>query len=252
MIIHRIIWQHLRHRDDPEFYRLQARDAIDWLDRHGVPARPGCRALDLGCGHGIFGRLLQEQGCDTVFADASDGRSPDLRPMPFLPIDLDRDDPARLGAFDLVICSNVLEHLAHPHRLLDAIPALLNPGAHCYLSWTNWLSPWGGHEFSPFHYLGSRRGHLLYDRIARRPRVHTPHENLFPTHIGSVLRRIRQNPALRVQRVVPRYYPELALLTRLPLIREFLTWNCAVLIQRPSGAPPLSGGPDRRNMDSGK
>ncbi len=101
-----------------------------------------------------------------------------------------------------------------------------------YLSWTNWLSPWGGHEFSPFHYLGARRGHLWFDRITAQKRKHTPHENLFPTHIGRTLSLLADQPNLRVLRVVPRYYPELAFITKIPGLREFLTWNIAVLLQR--------------------
>jgi hypothetical protein len=43
---------------------------------------------------------------------------------------------------DLVICSNVLEHLAHPNQLIGRIPDLLHGVAGYYLTWTNW-SPWG-------------------------------------------------------------------------------------------------------------
>jgi hypothetical protein len=43
---------------------------------------------------------------------------------------------------------------------------------------------------------------------------------------------VRSNAHLRVMRLVPRYYPELAPVTRVPLLREFLTWNCAMLIER--------------------
>jgi hypothetical protein len=35
-----------------------------------------------------------------------------------------------------------------------------------------------------------------------------------------------------VVRVVPRYYSELSFIMLIPLLREFLAWNCAVLIQR--------------------
>ena len=33
-----------------------------------------------------------------------------------------------------------------------------------YLSFTPWLSPWGGHETSPWHYLGGRRAAKRYRR----------------------------------------------------------------------------------------
>jgi SAM-dependent methyltransferase len=232
MIIHKLIAHHLAHRDDPHFYALQAQDAIDWIERSGVVLKPATSVLDLGAGHGIFGAELMRRGCQVTFADEANLLMPELASSPFLKINLDRDDVAGLGSYDLVICSNVLEHLSKPLEFIASVGKVLNPGGHLYLSWTNWLSPWGGHEFSPFHYLGPRRGHLMYDRVIRRQRLHTPFVNLFPTYIGQVLRFIRRQPELRILRVAPRYYPELALLTAIPLFREFLTWNCALLIQK--------------------
>src|SRR5687768_2906588 len=232
MIIHKLIAQHLKGGDNQDFYLLQARDAIAWIERHGGRAGEGVSALDLGCGHGIFGAELIKRGCQVTFADEENFLPPELQSARFLRINLDRDELAPLGKYDLVICSNVLEHLSRPESFLDHLDCLLNPAGHGYLSWTNWLSPWGGHEFSPFHYLGSGSGHLLYDRFRARPRKHTPFRNLFPTYIGPVLKRLRRHPALRVIRVAPRYYPEFGFITRIPVLREFATWNCAVLFAR--------------------
>jgi 2-polyprenyl-3-methyl-5-hydroxy-6-metoxy-1,4-benzoquinol methylase len=235
MIIHKLIVQCLRHGDDGVFYLAQAQDAIRWIERSGVPLGPQTRALDLGCGHGIIGAELRKRGCQTIFADQENLLWPELRDSPFRKVDLDKDDLAGLGQYDLVVCSNVFEHLAKPDQFLDSVHQILSPSGKLYLSWTNWLSPWGGHEFSPFHYLGPRRGHLLYDRITGRTRKHTPFENLYPTYIGQVLRRIRRGPHLTILRAAPRYYTEFAFLLRIPVLREFFTWNCALLIgKRPS------------------
>jgi hypothetical protein len=100
------------------------------------------------------------------------------------------------------------------------------------MSWTNWLSPWGGHDFSPFHYLGSHLGHRVYDVLRPGKRVHQPHIGLFPTYIGKTIRQIRRVPEVRIRRMAPRYYTEFAWLMRLPLLREFLAWNCAMLLER--------------------
>ena len=232
MIIHKLIAHHLAHRDDAAFYRLQAEDAIQWLERNGVQLGGNVRALDLGAGHGIFGAALKQRGCEVVLADESNYLHPELASAPFIQVNLDREDVAKLGSHDLVVCSNVLEHLARPAEFIQSLGKLLNPGGHVYLSWTNWLSPWGGHDFSPFHYLGARRGHLVFDRLFKRKRIHTPFQTLYPTHIGRTLRMIRAQPKLRVVRVVPRYYSELSFIMMIPLLREFLAWNCAVLIQR--------------------
>lgn len=232
MIIHKLLAHHFRHRNDPAFYEFQAQDAIAWMERCGVRIGPKTRALDLGCGHGIFGAELMRRGCQVTFADDGKRLRQDIAGSPFRQINLDRDDVAGLGEYNLVICSNVLEHLANPQRLLDTAHRIITSNGRLYLSWTNWLSPWGGHEFSPFHYLGPRRGHLLYDKLTKRKRKHTPFENLYPSYIGAVLKTVRRSPTLTLLCAAPRYYPEFSFLLRLPILREFLTWNCALLLGR--------------------
>lgn len=232
MILPQLLWRFLRHRDDPEFYRMQAADALRWIASRGVPLGAATTALDLGCGHGVFGGLLRARGCPVTFADASNLLLPAYQGAPFLPVDLDRDPLEPLGRFDLVVCSNVLEHLSRPRRFLDAAATLLTPDGVLYLSWTNWLSPWGGHEFSPLHYLGPSLGTRLYDRWSRTPRFHTPQVNLFPTYIGEVLGWIRETGTLQVTAMAPRYYTELAPILWIPGLREVAAWNCALLLKR--------------------
>ncbi|MDB6066551.1 MAG: class SAM-dependent methyltransferase [Pedosphaera sp.] len=203
-----------------------------WLERWGVEFKAGTTVLDLGCGHGIFGGVLAKRGCQVTFADESNGLMPELAGAPFRQIDIDKGELAELGTYEVVICSNVYEHLSRPELFLQNASKIIKPGGRLFLSWTNWLSIWGGHEFSPFHYLGSRRGHRIYDKIANRPRIHTPYENLFPTYIGQTIKKIQKTPGLRVLKIVPRYYPEFSLLMHLPVLREFLAWNCAMLIAK--------------------
>lgn len=231
MIIHQLIRHHIRHGADSGFYAMQSTDAIRWLNRNGVTLGKGCKVLDLGCGSGVFGIALKDLGCEVLFADASNWLPEDLEDASFQSIDIDNEDVSQLGQFDLVICSNVLEHLRNQTQLINSFSKLLKPDGHIYLSWTNWLSPWGGHDFSPFHYLGPRLGPALYDRIVRKPRVLIPFENLFPTHIGTTIKMIRARQDLEIVRVAPRYYTELAWLMKIPLLREFIAWNCAILIK---------------------
>jgi SAM-dependent methyltransferase len=232
MIIHKLIAHHLKHRDDGYFYLLQAQDAIRWIEQSGVALGPRTRALDLGCGHGVFGAQLAKRGCPVTFADETNYLLPEIASAPYRRFNIDRDDLASLGEYDLVVCSNVFEHLTKPNQFLDSIHRILSPQGKLYLSWTNWLSPWGGHDFAPLHYLGPRRGQWLYDKLIKRHRNHTIYENLFPTYIGQVMRRIRRSPSLTIRRAAPRYYTEFAFLIHLPILREFLSWNCALLIER--------------------
>ncbi len=232
MVLPKLISHHLKHGDDAEFYRLQAEDAIQWMKKCGVPLNKGVRAIDLGCGHGVFGAELLNRGCDVTFSDEQNFLIESLRHHPFKQFNIDSEDFEKLGEFDLVICSNVLEHLSKPERFLASLHRCVKPDGWFYLSWTNWLSPWGGHEFSPFHYFGPTFGPRLADRITGRQRKHTPYVNLFPTSIGKTLALLKLNPALRIANIAPRYYPEFSFISHIPLIREFITWNCAILLRR--------------------
>jgi SAM-dependent methyltransferase len=218
------------HGDDLYFYSIQAYDSIEWLYNKGIVLSKATRVLDLGCGLGIFGNELSKIGCRVQFADENYGLLPEIRDPAFKKVNIDKDDLGSIGEYDMVICSNVLEHLAHPERLIGAISKLLVKEGVFYLSWTNWLSPWGGHEFSPFHYLGPRYGHRIFDKMIGRPRRHTPSVNLFPTSITHTLSLIRRQPQIRLIAASTRYYPEFSFILRIPLLREFLAWNCALLI----------------------
>ena len=232
MIIHKLIAHHLKHGDDTRFYEMQAIDAVQWMLGQGVPIHAGVQALDLGCGHGVFGGQLKEQGCMVTYADIENDLIPERANSPFIQMDLDHDNYETLGCHDLIVCSNVFEHLAKPQRFLQNMRDLLNPCGYLYLSWTNWLSPWGGHDFSPFHYLGPVRGPAVYDKLIGKPRIHHPFKTLYPTYIGQTLKWIDELKGLKVSACIPRYYNELRFLMDLPLLREFLAWNTAMLIRR--------------------
>lgn len=233
MIIHKLIKHHLKHGDDDAFYELQAKDAIRWMWENGVHIEPGTSALDLATGCGIFGNRLERLGCTVVFSDHHYSLREWMKGRDFRILAVGKDPLSMLGQFDLVICSNLIEHLPNLDAFIEEIHSVLKPGGRMYLSWTNWLSPWGGHDFSPFHYLGTRLGPWVYDLIhGKGKRGHFPYAGLWPTHIGSTLRKIRRQSKLEIEAVAPRYYTEFHWLMKIPIVREFLAWNCAVIIRR--------------------
>ena len=82
--------------------------------------------------------------------------------------------------------------------VIREIERVLRPGGWGYLSWTNWYSPHGGHEMSPYHLLGPGRGPRLYERLHGPPRKNRYGEGLFPVHVGPTLRYVEARPGLRV------------------------------------------------------
>ena len=237
MIIHRLLFRYFKYGDDELFYRMQAENAIAWLKKAGLDFAPNTQALDLGCGHGLFGAILRQEKCTVTFADQANHLRPELDSARFVQIDLDQDDYSKVGQYDLVVCSNVFEHLARPQQFIQQIHKMLRPTGKLYLSWTNWLSPFGGHDFAPLHYFGPRFGRWLNFKLKGKWSDHVPYAGLYPTYIGQTLKMLRQNADLKIMRMATRYYTEFSFILRIPVLREFLAWNCALLIGRRSVTP---------------
>ena len=227
--------------DTARFFGLQADASIHWLSQKQVTASTHPNALDLGCGFGFFGYALSKAGYNTTYSDEVNFIHDSIpRPYEFIQFDICKDDFSRLRPYDLVVLSNVLEHLPDPDKILRNIPQLLNPNGVFYLCWTNWLSPYGGHEYTPYHYLGSKMASWLFRVLPAKLLIdgknapHTLGKNLFPTYIGKTLKLLRSMDGIEVVDYVPRYYPEYRWIAHAPLLREFLTWNFAVMIRRTS------------------
>jgi len=141
--------------------------------------------------------------------------------------------PVRDGGADVAFSSNVLEHVPDPMGLIEEMIRVTRPGGLMYLSFTNWYSPWGGHEMSPWHYLGPGYAERRYVRRHRREPKHECGVNLFPVHIGPVLRALRARADIQIVEARPRYYPRWCrLLVRLPGLREVATWNLMLIMRR--------------------
>jgi 2-polyprenyl-3-methyl-5-hydroxy-6-metoxy-1,4-benzoquinol methylase len=90
---------------------------------------------DLGCGNGHITGRLAELGFQVTGVDASpSGIAIARREYPkveFVEALIDRE--LSLGQFDLVVSSDVIEHMYRPSDLLDAARALLKPGGQILL-----------------------------------------------------------------------------------------------------------------------
>ena len=218
---------------DPDaFYRRMASDTVDSLEAHHG-SLSGRKVLDLGCGAGWYTAELRGRGADVLPLDLDPGELALTGAPPEGALVADASEmPVDSGVFDAVLCSNLLEHTPRAPEVIDEVVRVLRPGGWAYVSWTNWFSPWGGHHYFPYHYLGARLGPWLHDRIHGKPEKHVIHEGLWPVHIGSILARVRSNPDVVVERVEPRYWPRLSFISRIPIIREFLSWNCVIHLRR--------------------
>jgi SAM-dependent methyltransferase len=141
--------------------------------------------------------------------------------------------PFQNATVDICISSNVLEHVSEPWVLAEEMVRVTRPGGLVVLSYTNWLSPWGGHETSPWHYFG---GYLAADRYGRRY-GHPPKNrygiNLFPVSVTDGLRWARTNRRVELLDARPRYLPHWGrAVLRIFGVREVLTWNLWLVLRR--------------------
>jgi SAM-dependent methyltransferase len=229
------LWRNER-QDPASFYdELAARAAVD-LDRSFGPLA-GQEILDIGCGPGYYTRALRARGAQILPMDYSEE---ELRLYGEPPEGWIVGDAMHLpladASLDGVFASNMLEHTPEPQRVITEMERVLRPGGWAYLSWTNWFSPWGGHDMTPYHLLGPSLGLRLYRRRhqGRSPKNLVGH-TLWPVHIGPTLRFIQSRPGLEMLSAEPRYYPRLRRIVKIPIIRELVTWNCVVRMRkRPS------------------
>src|SRR6266700_2024506 len=110
----------MAEQTDPEkFYAYLAEDAVQQVAEHCE--LDGRTVVDVGGGGGWFTAAFRARGANCYLFEP---------------------DP------------DELEHVPDPMGLAEEMIRVTRPGGLVYLSYTNWYSPWGGHEMSPWHYLG--------------------------------------------------------------------------------------------------
>ncbi len=214
------------------FYGLLARDSVDLVQRHGT--LQGKTVVDVGAGPVEFAAAFAAAGARYLAVDSDPAA---IRPAEVAGsaavVALGGRLPLRTGSVDVAFSSNVLEHVPDPAGFADELVRVVRPGGLVVLSYTNWLSPWGGHETSPFHYLGGRRAIRLYARRYGHPPKNRVGENLFRVSVSFGLRWARRQPAAVLLEARPRYYPRWTrILLRVPGLREVATWNLFLVMRK--------------------
>ena len=156
-----------QEHDDPQgFYSYLAADTASLVAQHASLA--GQRILDVGGGPGYFSDAFRRAGArccavEPVLDTLSAGGMPttgaivgDGQRMPIAP-----------GTFDICHSSNVIEHVPSPHAFLSEMLRVVRPGGIVFLAFTNWYSPFGGHDTAPWHYLGAEIGNAALRTQAR-------------------------------------------------------------------------------------
>jgi SAM-dependent methyltransferase len=229
--------------DYRRFQALQARLILGYLDRHDLDVR-GKLALDLGSGVGGYGMELANHGARVINLDLVKP-SYQLVPGKSMAIGNALSIPLADGQIDLVFCASLIEHVCDPIGLLLEIQRVLRHGAYCYLSFPPFYSPRGGHEFSPFHYLGEdqairltrHREHPQWVRELFRATANPKSFSdtyqgwgLYKMTIAKAKRLIRST-SLQMVDVSTRYLP--LGVEKVPILGEIMTWHVQFLLKKP-------------------
>jgi SAM-dependent methyltransferase len=149
--VEEFVYQQLYELEDTHWW-FRGRRAVIWalLRRAGVPS--GARLLDAGCGTGRnlaeFGRLGSAQGVDPSpqaidfcrRRGLSDVRKASLDALPFSG-----------GAFDVILLTDVLEHVADDAGALAELRRVAAPGARLVITVPAYRWLWSPHDDSHHH-----------------------------------------------------------------------------------------------------
>lgn len=223
-----------KEQTEPDYYYgLLADDTVSQLGRY--VELDASVVLDVGGGGGYFSDALRSVGARVVCVDVDAGEMASLRgSMPHgAVLGSAMELPFRTDTVDVCFSSNVLEHVPLPFRMADEMVRVTRPGGTIYISYTNWLSPWGGHETSPWHYFGGQWAARRYQHRHGRPPKNRYGDNMYGVSIAAAVRWARKQTSADLLGMLPRYLPAWAApIVRVPGLREFVTWNLVLVLRK--------------------
>ena len=220
-------------QSDPErFYSALAHDSAEQVTHYQDLA--GQLLLDVGGGPGYFRDAFEARGATYLALDADVGElsgagSIGSRTVIGSGMQLPFGD----GVVDVCYSSNVLEHVDDPWRMAEEMLRVTRSGGLAFISYTTWFGPWGGHETSPWHYVGGQRARRRYARRHGHEPKNKFGESLFAVTVADGLRWARTQQGADVVHVLPRYNPWWSRwLLRVPVVREVVTWNLVLVLRK--------------------
>jgi SAM-dependent methyltransferase len=144
---------------------FNARNREAWVAAMAASLPPGARVLDLGAGtcqyRKYFGHCVYTSQDFAAYEGTSSGLMRDEFAYGHIDIVSDAAEiPVGEGSFEAVLCTEVLEHVYEPIRVVQEAARVLAPGGHLFLS-----APLGsGLHQEPHHYYGGYTPHF-YRRV---------------------------------------------------------------------------------------
>jgi SAM-dependent methyltransferase len=221
----------LEQTDPDAFYGLLAQDSATQVEQYVDLA--GKDVLDVGGGPGYFADAFRDRKARYFAIDADLGElSARFEPGDGTIVGSGTALPIRTDSIDVCYSSNVLEHVDDPERMAAEMVRVTRPGGTVFLAYTTWLSPWGGHETAPWHYLGGHYAARRYERKHGKPPKNVYGQSLFTVSVARMMRWARTCPDVEVVAQLPRYHPSWARwVVHVPLVRELATWNLALVLR---------------------
>ena len=122
---------------------------ITWTKLLDAFIVPKMQILDLGCGSGIFSFYIANRNCHVTGIDGAEAMidfcrktatSNSIMNVQFIQGFIPEDLSPKLGLFDVIICSSVLEYIEEKETTLSSLNAFLKKGGILVISVPNRLS----------------------------------------------------------------------------------------------------------------
>ncbi|TFV82845.1 class I SAM-dependent methyltransferase [Blastococcus sp. CT_GayMR16] len=223
----------LKEQTDPDlFYGVLAADSVSQLGGH--VSLDGVTVLDVGGGPGYFADAFRGAGATYVGLEPDAGELAARGTVEPGTLRASGEAlPVRTSSVDVCYSSNVLEHVRSPWTMAAEMVRVTRSGGTVFLSYTPWLSPHGGHETGPWHYLGGYRARRRFvARFGHEPKNRFG-ESLFPVSVGAALRWARRCADADLVAAYPRYHPWWAAwVVHVPGLREIVCWNLVLVLRK--------------------